>query len=188
MEGVTHNQEKTMRQTWGYSNQNFTKISFKPPNMFKLKILLYKLYPIKLSIKKVWDPLQGTRVLGREVTNARNRTVKPRKWLKTVEACQKGRVCGHAHSSHFSRVQPFVTLRATAHCSWDFCDKNTEVGFHALLQGIFLTQGSNPRLLCLLHCRQILYCWPSQEAPLKGLLLAKSGTRVIKKNNEYQWF
>ena len=28
---------------------------------------------------------------------------------------------------------------------------------HFLLQGIFLTQGSNPSLLCLLHCRQILY-------------------------------
>ena len=32
--------------------------------------------------------------------------------------------------------------------------KNTEVGCHALLQGIFPTQGSNPGLL---HCRQILY-------------------------------
>ena len=29
--------------------------------------------------------------------------------------------------------------------------KNTEVGFHALLQGIFHTQGSKPRLLHLLH-------------------------------------
>ena len=29
--------------------------------------------------------------------------------------------------------------------------KNTEVGCPALLQGIFLTQGSNPHLLCLLH-------------------------------------
>ena len=25
-------------------------------------------------------------------------------------------------------------------------------------QGIFLTQGLKSRLLCLLHCRQILYC------------------------------
>ena len=29
--------------------------------------------------------------------------------------------------------------------------KNTGVGCHALLQGIFPTQGLNPRLLCLLH-------------------------------------
>ena len=32
--------------------------------------------------------------------------------------------------------------------------KNTEVGCHVLLQGIFPTQGSNPGLL---HCRRILY-------------------------------
>ena len=32
--------------------------------------------------------------------------------------------------------------------------KNTGVGCHPLLQGIFLTQGSNPGLL---HCGQILY-------------------------------
>ena len=35
--------------------------------------------------------------------------------------------------------------------------KNTGVGSHLLLQGIFLTQGSNLHLLCLLHYRQILY-------------------------------
>ena len=29
--------------------------------------------------------------------------------------------------------------------------KNTGMGCHALLQGIFLTQVSNPHLLCLLH-------------------------------------
>ena len=33
-------------------------------------------------------------------------------------------------------------------CPWGFPVKNTEVGCHFLLQGIFLTQGSN---LCLLH-------------------------------------
>ena len=33
--------------------------------------------------------------------------------------------------------------------------KNTGMGFQALLQGIFLTQESNPGLL---HYRQILYC------------------------------
>ena len=31
---------------------------------------------------------------------------------------------------------------------------------YAVLQGIFLTQVSNPHLLCLLlHCRWFLYCW-----------------------------
>ena len=34
---------------------------------------------------------------------------------------------------------------------WDSPGKNTGGGCHALLQGIFLTQGLNPRPLCLLH-------------------------------------
>ena len=40
--------------------------------------------------------------------------------------------------------------------------KNKGVGCHALFQGIFPTQGSNP---CLLHCRQIVYCLSHQESP-----------------------
>ena len=42
-------------------------------------------------------------------------------------------------------------------CLWDSPGKNTGVDCHALLQGIFPTQGSNLHLLCLLHCRKILY-------------------------------
>ena len=34
---------------------------------------------------------------------------------------------------------------------WNFPDRNTGVGFHFLLQGIFPTQGLNPCLLRLLH-------------------------------------
>ena len=40
-------------------------------------------------------------------------------------------------------------------CSWYFPSKNTRVSCHALLQGIFMIQASNWRVL---HCRQILYC------------------------------
>ena len=45
---------------------------------------------------------------------------------------------------------------------WDFPDKSTRVGCHFLLQGIFLTQESNPRLLL---GRWILYHWTTGEAP-----------------------
>ena len=38
---------------------------------------------------------------------------------------------------------------------WNSPGKNTVVNCHSLLQGIFMTQGSNPGLL---HCRQTLYC------------------------------
>ena len=40
---------------------------------------------------------------------------------------------------------------------WDFPGKNTRVGCHFLLQGIFPNQGLNQCLWCLLHCRWILY-------------------------------
>ena len=40
--------------------------------------------------------------------------------------------------------------------------KNTRVGWHALFQGIFPTQGSNPGLL---HCEWILYCLCQQVSP-----------------------
>ena len=36
-------------------------------------------------------------------------------------------------------------------CPWNFPDKVTGVGYHFLLQGTFPTQGSNSRLLHLLH-------------------------------------
>ena len=47
-------------------------------------------------------------------------------------------------------------------CPWNSPGKNTGVGCHALLQGIFLTQGLNPGFL---HCRQILYHLSHQGSP-----------------------
>ena len=44
----------------------------------------------------------------------------------------------------------------------DFPGKNTGVGCHFLLQGIFPTQGSNPSFLCLLH-------WQAGSLPLPTL-------------------
>ena len=56
-------------------------------------------------------------------------------------------------------------------CPWDFPGKDTGVGCHFLLQGIFPTQGSN---LGLLHCRQIIY-WPSyQESPCVCIYVCKN--------------
>ena len=53
-------------------------------------------------------------------------------------------------------------------CPWDSPGKNTEVGCHALLQGIFPTQGLNLYLLCLMH-------WQAGSLPLappgQGLIL-----------------
>ena len=43
---------------------------------------------------------------------------------------------------------------------WNSPGRNTGVGCHFLLQGIFPTQGLNPGLQ---HCRQILYCLTTRE-------------------------
>ena len=47
----------------------------------------------------------------------------------------------------------------------DSPDKNTGMGCHALLQGIILTQGSNPHLLCLLHWQadSLSVSWEAHE-------------------------
>ena len=62
--------------------------------------------------------------------------------------------CSHVRAKSFqlcptlrpSRLQPARLLRP-----WDSPGENTGVGCHALLRGIFPTQGWNLRLFCLLH-------------------------------------
>ena len=51
-------------------------------------------------------------------------------------------------------LEPAVLL-----CPWNFPGRNTGVGCYFLLQGIFLTQGLNLCLLCLLH-------WQVDSLPL----------------------
>ena len=66
-----------------------------------------------------------------------------------------------------SCVQRVVTPWTIAHqapLSMGFSRQEYWNGCHALLQGIFLTQVSNPHLLRLLNCRQILYHWATTEA------------------------
>ena len=48
-------------------------------------------------------------------------------------------------------------------CPWSSPGKTIGMSSHALLQGNFLTQGSNPGLP---HCRQILYCLSHKGNPL----------------------
>ena len=52
--------------------------------------------------------------------------------------------------SHIRLLWPHGLELSKLLCPWDFPGKNTGVGCHFLLPGIFLTQGLNP---CLLHCR-----------------------------------
>ena len=67
----------------------------------------------------------------------------------------------HMKVTWVSHVWLLVTPWTVVHQAplWNYPGKNTGVVSHSFLQGIFLTQGSNPGLL---HCRQILYCLSHQ--------------------------
>ena len=62
----------------------------------------------------------------------------------------------------FSCVQYLATPWEAARllCPWNSPGKNTGVGSHSLLQGIFLTQGSNPNLM---HCKCIFTVWATKS-------------------------
>ena len=94
--------------------------------------------------------------------------------------CQVASVLSNSLQPH--RLQPARCL-----CPQDSPGKNTGVGCHSLLWGTFPTQGSNPDLLCLLHCRQILYPLshlgsPKQIANIIFVLFNLDGNTSSKNN------
>ena len=86
-----------------------------------------------------------------------------KKKKKNTTLCSAGYVIWHRASRILSLccsvAKSCPTLWDPLNCSppgsspWDFSSKNTGVGYHFLLQWIFLTERFNT---CLLHCRQIL--------------------------------
>ena len=67
-----------------------------------------------------------------------------------------------SHSVVSDSLRPHGLSPTRLLCPWDSPGKNTGMGCHSLLQGIFLTQRSNPDLP---HCRQILYHLSHQGRP-----------------------
>ena len=64
----------------------------------------------------------------------------------------------HSKSLQSCLTATLWTVARQAPRPWDSPDKGTGVGCHDLLQDIFLTQGSNPRLLRLLQ-------WQAESLP-----------------------
>ena len=73
----------------------------------------------------------------------------------------------HACSVMSDSLQPYGLQPARLLCPWDSPGKNTGVGCHFLLQGIFLTQEQN-RVSCI--GRWILCHWAIWEAPISSCL------------------
>ena len=72
-----------------------------------------------------------------------------------VDAC----VCAKSLQSCLTLCDAMDSSPPGSSVHGDSPGKNTGVGCHALLQRIFLTQGSNPHLLCLL-------CWQEGSSSL----------------------
>ena len=99
-------------------------------------------------------------------------------WCKTKLSTQKKQIKGYMYATFMdlepkwsgisnsptesSSVMSASLLPHWLYCPWNSLDQNTEVGNFPLLQGIFLTQWSNPGLL---HCRQILYQLSHKRSP-----------------------
>ena len=64
-------------------------------------------------------------------------------------------------------------------CPWDFPGKNTRVGCHFHLQGIFPTHVLNPHLLCLLHWQVDSLPLSQQRSPKASISLGKLEYYVI---------
>ena len=78
------------------------------------------------------------------------------------------------------RLQPARLL-----CPWDSPGKDTRVGCHALVQGIFPIQGWNPGLL---NCRQIRYHLSHQGSPYlepRDNLIVASSTSPTSKTHQF---
>ena len=89
--------------------------------------------------------------------------------------------------SQVDSLRPYGLWPTRLLCSWDFPGKNTGVGCHLLLQGIFLSQGSNS---CLLHwqvgslplslnCCHLLICANRWTALSLSFLICKMGVETV---------
>ena len=98
--------------------------------------------------------------------------VGPREFLTSCPMCMfsSPHVC-QVTSVVFNSVLPHGLQPASLLCPWNCPGKNTGAGCHSLLQGIFLTQGSNSQLL---NCRQILYSLNHQGSQLQTFVHTKT--------------
>ena len=89
--------------------------------------------------------------------------INPLSFLSGCQSLGSVRMFGH---SAMSDLRPQGLQPTRLLCPWDFPGKNTIMGCHFLFQEIFPTQGLSPYLLCLLHCRWILYSLSHWGSPV----------------------
>ena len=84
-------------------------------------------------------------------------------------------VCVAQSLSHVQLFMTSCTIACQVPLSWDFPGKNTGVGCHFPLQGIFPTQESNPSLQCLLYWQSDSTTKPPGSKAIHNRLICKGG-------------
>ena len=104
--------------------------------------------------------------------------------IKTPESRNRRNTCAVCV---VAQLCPTLATPQTLACQapWDSLGKNTGVGCHFLLQGIFLTQESNP---CLLHCRQTLYPLSDEYLNIIKAVYDKPTASIILKGEKLKAF
>ena len=137
-------------------------------------------YWVKLFVLRAWAYMQR----GGEIQLALGCLHKcqwgplPTHWLRidvNVNSSKSLLLMGHkpfAMLCLIAQLGPTLWDPARFLCPWESPGKNTRVGSHALLQGIFPSQGLNPGLL---HSRRILYRLSHQGLPISLLIYHISG-------------
>ena len=111
----------------------------------------------RLPFKRVQEPSLTTQISQAVLSLKTDAQGLAQFLLKMLDVRKEtGREChqGPQAQSCLTLCDPVDCSPARLLCPWDSPGQDTGGGCHALLQGIFLTQGSNPRLL---YCRQVLY-------------------------------
>ena len=119
--------------------------------------------------------------LGLLTSTARGTGLVPGGWTKLLYSMLLGLVA----QSCPTLCDPMDCSPPVSSVNGDSPGKNTEVGCHDILQGIFPTQGSNPGLL---HCRRVLYCVSHQERPLDAIGCSKNKAKQTLKMLLKQFF
>ena len=150
--------DRTIALVWKLSRIH--QVNFSPDLGAWLRVIIKLLYSKKRSRKISEETLHPAELNGQTC------------WAPQSPTTSFRSVLGLVAQSYPTLCDPMDCVPPGSSILGDSPGKNTGVGFHVLLQGIFLTQGSNP---CLLHCRRILYHLSHRGSPhcnkLDSLLL-----------------
>ena len=129
------------------------------PMRFYWKLLIFSLAKFTFAHTQNWYPVSRGFQFSWSLSRNCQRPFETQCWKGLFQGVSKPHwCCFHVWSlllGHFSHIRLFATLWTEPTrllCPWNSSGKNTAVGCHFLLQGMFPTQGSNPCFLGLLDC------------------------------------